>query len=183
MRAALALAVALALATAACEREERAFRSDPAESDALNAAPVSPHGATGAEPIVMRRKGYRFEENAYHLSQGKRLFAWFNCVGCHANGGGGMGPAFLDPKWKYGGSLAAIAATIREGRPEGMPAFGDKMPAEQIWQIAAYVRSIGRNSTTGAEPGRDDHLHPRPAENRTPALASSPHIPPVSAQP
>jgi cytochrome c oxidase cbb3-type subunit 3 len=32
-----------------------------------------------------------FEENAYMVSEGKRLFSAFNCVGCHAHGGGGMG--------------------------------------------------------------------------------------------
>jgi mono/diheme cytochrome c family protein len=30
------------------------------------------------------------------INEGHRLFLWYNCVGCHSNGGGGMGPGFLD---------------------------------------------------------------------------------------
>ena len=30
-----------------------------------------------------------YQENAWGMAEGKRLFSFFNCVGCHANGGGG----------------------------------------------------------------------------------------------
>ena len=79
------------------------------------------------------------------MSQGKQLFTWFNCTGCHANGGGGSGPPLMDDNWIYGGSIENIVATIREGRPNGMPSFRGRIPDDQIWEIAAYVRSMGGN--------------------------------------
>ena len=48
-----------------------------------------------------------------------------------------------------------------------MPSFRGKVPDDQIWQIAAYVRSMSGNVPKDAAPGRDDDMHPRPAENRT----------------
>ena len=47
------------------------------------------------------------EQNAYAIAQGKRLFSWYNCVGCHANGGGGI-PHVRRPD----GSLAGVEAVI-----------------------------------------------------------------------
>ena len=65
-----------------------------------------------------------FQDNAYGISEGKRLFESFNCVGCHSHGGGGMGPALMDDRWIYGSRPENIYATILEGRPNGMPSFG-----------------------------------------------------------
>jgi cytochrome c oxidase cbb3-type subunit 3 len=87
------------------------------------------------------------------INEGKRLYSWFNCVGCHANGGGGMGPPFIDDKWIYGSDNANVFASILEGRPNGMPSFGDKIPEQDIWKLVAYVRSLGgleKSLLTGA---------------------------------
>ena len=46
---------------------------------------------------AQRLRGQRLR----HL-QGKRLFSWYNCIGCHANGGGGIGPPLMDDEWIYG---------------------------------------------------------------------------------
>ena len=62
----------------------------------------------------------------------------------------------MDDNWIYGGSIENIVHTIREGRPNGMPAFRGKIPDDQIWQIAAYVRSMSGNVPKDAAPGRDD---------------------------
>jgi cytochrome c oxidase cbb3-type subunit III len=170
MRGRLVLLICAGLLLGACEREERAFRPDtpPSESDEKIAlVPLSP----GPNPPAVRTsgKGKDYEGNAYHLSQGKKLYTWFNCVGCHANGGGGMGPALMDDKWIYGASIENIVATIREGRPNGMPSFRGKVPDDQIWQLAAYVRSMSGNVPKDAAPARNDDMHPGPAENRTSA--------------
>lgn len=112
--------------------------------------------------------GRKYERNAYQLSQGKQLFQVFNCEGCHFAGGGGMGPALMDDHWIYGSSIENIFTTIQEGRPNGMPSFRDRATTEQIWQLAAYVRSIAALVPRDAAPGRNDGLWPRPAENRLP---------------
>jgi cytochrome c oxidase cbb3-type subunit III len=108
-----------------------------------------------------------YESNAYAISQGQRYYRWFNCSGCHANGGGGMGPALMDADWRYGGRIEEIYQTIEHGRPNGMPAFGEKIPEEQIWQIAAYVRSMSGNVDRLAAPSRSDRIRSTPPINNT----------------
>jgi cytochrome c oxidase cbb3-type subunit 3 len=167
-----------AVLLAACEREERAFRSDAVANESREQIALVPLTAGPGQPTESRSgKGKQFERNAYHLSQGKQLYKWFNCNGCHANGGGGSGPALMDEKWIYGGEIENIVATIREGRPNGMPSFRGKVPEDQIWQIAAYVRSMSGKVPTDAAPSRDDSLHARPAENRQPSPQPDPDKP------
>jgi cytochrome c oxidase cbb3-type subunit 3 len=166
----LAAALALAALLAACEREERSYRSDAVANESREQIALVPLTAGPGQPTESRSgKGKKFEQNAYLLNQGKQLFKWFNCAGCHANGGGGMGPALMDEKWIYGSEIKNIVATIREGRPNGMPSFRGKIPEDQVWQIAAYVRSMSGGVPTDAAPSRDDSLQARPAENRQPS--------------
>jgi cytochrome c oxidase cbb3-type subunit 3 len=105
-------------------------------------------------------------ENAYELSQGKRLFRWYNCSGCHSNGGGGMAPALMDEKWIYGHEPEQIFTTIMDGRPNGMPAFRGRVPEAQAWQLVAYVRSMSGQSSKAAAPNRSDSLSPGKPESR-----------------
>jgi quinoprotein dehydrogenase-associated probable ABC transporter substrate-binding protein len=89
--------------------------------------------------------------NRAAMSEGRRLFQWYNCAGCHGDhGGGGMGPSLRDSTWRYGGSDARIYRSIAEGRTKGMPGWGSKLPPEQIWKIVAYIRSL----RTGNEPDK-----------------------------
>lgn len=152
-----ALSLAL-VALAACHRENRHFVAPP-KSD-LAPTQVRMNSLVSGEASAQFREQQRreYEENAQHVSEGKRLFTWFNCSGCHANGGGGSGPALMDDRWIYGGEIDQIYLTIVEGRPNGMPAFGGKIPSQQIWQLAAYVRSMGGHGPKSARPGRDDHM-------------------------
>jgi cytochrome c oxidase cbb3-type subunit 3 len=76
-------------------------------------------------------------------ARGMKYFANFNCVGCHAdNGGGGMGPALSNRAFIYGGKPENIYLTIAQGRPNGMPAWGSLLPSSVIWDLVAYVKSI-----------------------------------------
>jgi len=179
MRSALTL-VLVALVLAGCEREERAFRPNPVGSEAPEQIALSPlvPGAEAPQPS-RSRKAQEFENNAYHVSQGKTFYAAFNCNGCHANGGGGSGPALIDETWIYGGNIENIVATIRDGRPNGMPSFRGKIPDDQIWEIAAYVRSMSGTLSKDVASGRRDAMQARPAENRLPpAEPKSGHVPP-----
>jgi len=182
-RTLFALAIAAAV-LGSCEREERAFRPDPVATETQEPVTLSSITPGPAPSERNGGKGRQYEQNAFQLSQGKKLFAWFNCNGCHANGGGGSGPALMDDNWIYGSAIENIVASIREGRPNGMPSFRNKIPDEQMWQIAGYVRSMGRYVPSDAAPSRDDRLHPRPAENRLPAgEPKSGNIPPSAEQP
>jgi cytochrome c oxidase cbb3-type subunit III len=161
-----------------CKREERGYRVAPPAADKIQTTSVSElHPAGGEKPGPVKN---HYAENAYATSEGQRLFSAFNCVGCHAHGGGGMGPALMDDKWIYGSDPQNIYATIVEGRPNGMPAFRGKIPQPQVWQLAAYVRSLGGLVPKAAAPSRSDHMqvapqesnaapgHPHPAERESP---------------
>ncbi len=87
----------------------------------------------------------KYENDPDAIAAGKQLYVAFNCNGCHAGGGGGMGPALTDDKWLFGGSLPNIVATLAEGRSKGMPPWRGKIPDEQMWQLAAYVKWLSRN--------------------------------------
>jgi cytochrome c oxidase cbb3-type subunit 3 len=152
-----------------CDREERELRLDPPLAAALGTVSLMPNGIGGAPPEVYFALGQPYAANAYNLSEGKRLYSWFGCQGCHRQGEGGTGPAFLDGWWLYGPEIHSIFASIRDGRPHGMPAFRDKLTTEQVWQMSGYVRTIGSYSASTGAPGRDDAKQTRPAENRAPA--------------
>ncbi|WP_406858402.1 c-type cytochrome [Alsobacter sp. KACC 23698] len=164
-----ALLVAMSLAVAGCQREEREYRPFPVADESREAIALTTNSAGPSPPeIKVSGKGRTYEANAYHQSQGKKYYAWFNCNGCHANGGGDSGPPLMDDRWIYGGSIENIVQTIREGRPNGMPSFRGKIPDDQIWQIAAYVKSMSGGTSSDSAPQRNDDMHARPSESRTP---------------
>lgn len=102
-------------------------------------------------------------------TRGMQDFIQFNCVGCHAaNGGGGMGPALSEGHFIYGSSPANLFLDIYQGRPNGMPAWGDILPELTIWELVAYVKSIAHppSATFGETISRTP---PSPAVEQTPA--------------
>lgn len=148
-----------------CEREEREFRPPASETHAP-ARVSSADGLHYGRPPAPTHN--RYEESAYAIVEGRRLYSWFNCEGCHFLGGGGIGPALMDEEWIYGGEPANVFATIVGGRPNGMPAFGNRIPEYQVWQIVAYVRSMSGQVSKGVSPGRPDHMSGKPAEQSMP---------------
>ena len=150
-------------------REARQYRTDPPLTAALGELRLMPNGISGAPPEIYFALGKPYEKSAYDLSQGKRLYSWFGCAGCHGDGRGAVGPSLLDGWWLYGPEMVSIAASIRDGRPHGMPAFRDRMTTDQIWQLAGYIQTIGAYKAKNSAPGRNDDNHTRPAENRAPA--------------
>jgi len=127
-RGAVACAV---FAIASCKREERTFRVQPPSADPVQAVQLS-NLTPGAHPTTAPVKN-DYEQNAYSLAEGKRLFAQYNCTGCHANGGGGMGPPLIDDEWLYGYEPQQVYASIVQGRPNGMPSFMGKVPDYHAW--------------------------------------------------
>jgi cytochrome c oxidase cbb3-type subunit 3 len=77
------------------------------------------------------------------IAEGRRYFLAYNCAGCHGDhGGGGMGPSLRDEVWLYGGTHAQIANSIAFGRAYGMPAWGKMLTQAQVWQLAAYIKTL-----------------------------------------
>jgi mono/diheme cytochrome c family protein len=128
---------------AACEREDRNFASLDASASARSS------GTDGS---------------AYAIAQGKQLYLEFNCVGCHGMGGGGMGPPLMDREWRYGSNPESVFQSITNGRPGGMPAFGERIVEPQRWWLAAYVRSMSGLVPKDRRPGRADALQAKAPE-------------------
>jgi cytochrome c oxidase cbb3-type subunit III len=154
-RAALLFAALLA-ASAACDREKRQVRMTLPEARRVH--PIRLNPLQPGKQLPAATAGREYTENAYQVSQGQRLFGWYNCSGCHANGGGGMGPPLMDDFWIYGNDPANVYASIVEGRPNGMPSFGGHIPDSHLWQLVAYVKSLDPERPIGEPPGprRDD---------------------------
>ena len=144
------------LAGLACERETRRYQEVPVASTRAEGVPQTSLQPGGPAPGAPRLSPY--QENAYGLAEGKRLYGAFNCNGCHMNGGGGIGPALMDDKWIYGAEPEQIYSTIVEGRANGMPAFGTRVPSQQVWQLVAYVQSLSGQVPQDAAPGRNDSM-------------------------
>jgi cytochrome c oxidase cbb3-type subunit III len=104
----------------------------------------------------------KYYDNPEAVKAGKFLFGSMNCAGCHTNGGGGMAPSLLDNQWIYGGRLEQIHQTLVEGRPNGMPAWGGVLPDDQLWNLAAYVRSMSLPETLAAQGSGNPSQSPAP---------------------
>lgn len=150
------------MAFASCDRERREFKQSPQAATPVTGIRQSDL-QPGSPPLAAETKT-QYEENAYAMSEGKRLYQWFNCTGCHAQGGGQIGPPLMDGKWIYGGNPENIFASINEGRPNGMPSFAGKIPPYEAWQIVAYVRSMSGQVSKDAAPSRDDHMQAKEPE-------------------
>jgi len=168
-----------------CKREDRQFDKEAPSAPAYAAVALDTlqPGVPRPDMDVVNAS----DKNAYDISEGKRLFENWNCSGCHSHGGGGMGPALMDDEWIYGSDPENIVATIVEGRPNGMPSFRGRISNQQLWELAAYVRSMSGLAPKAASSGRDDDMQYKVDEQRTPAMprraSASRATPPKSTQP
>lgn len=155
------------LVGAGCEREARRYQELPAAANRENSVRVDElqPGMPQPPPRVMSP----YQDNAYGIGEGKRLYAAYNCAPCHGvNGGGAIGPALIDDKWIYGSGPDQIFSTIAQGRPDGMPSFGGHIPTQQIWQLVAYVEAMSGQVKATTAPGRNDDQMSALPESRTP---------------
>ena len=154
--------LAMVAALCACDREERQSRGKPiGETVPASVSPDTVFPGTGKLPPLDPRAA-AYERNASAIAEGQRLYSWMNCAGCHFHGGGGMGVALMDDKWRYGGRIDQIVASIAEGRPNGMPAWRGRLTEQQMWQIAAYVRSLSGQAPKDAVAARPDETSSTP---------------------
>jgi cytochrome c oxidase cbb3-type subunit III len=158
---AAALAAALVGAIAGCEREQRRFATTRVAPDArarADALLTQQAGPPGRGMREVAAAGAYDEKSAYTLAQGKMYYRWFNCIGCHAQGGGGAGPALMDASWVYGKTPGDVFTSIMDGRPGGMPSYRGRIPEKQAWELAAYVRSLSGLVSSDAATNRADTL-------------------------
>ena len=152
-------ALATALVAAGCRGEESGAPDAPPSLGTARAAPLPANAAEGQggvqpgiHPVVIYGELHNpYANDPSAAATGRQLFLRYNCYGCHGGrAGGGMGPSLRDSVWSYGSSDTQLFATISEGRPVGMPAWGGRIPEDQIWQLISYIRSL----RTPLEPDR-----------------------------
>lgn len=154
---AICLGILAIAALTGCQREQKRLRPQPASVVVFGAAAreslIQPAGPQ-TEPHATNPS----EGNAQDISEGQRLYEQYNCSGCHFNGGGGIGPPLIKTTWIYGNEPENIFDTIVKGRPNGMPAWGGKIPEYQIWQLVAWVRAMNKQEPRSATPARLDTI-------------------------
>jgi cytochrome c oxidase cbb3-type subunit 3 len=157
------LALGLLVASIGCDRERRDFKIPNGDQLVASTRLTELQPGAPSAPSMTRSP---LNGNAYGLSEGKRLYAAYNCVGCHAQGGGAIGPALMDHRWIYGSRPEQIYSTIVQGRPNGMPSFGGRIPEQQLWQLVAYVESMSGHAPKDAAPARNDDMQTGKPEMR-----------------
>jgi mono/diheme cytochrome c family protein len=157
---------AVAVLGVACERQPRV--TPPAgnltERHQVTERRAGPPPATPPPPAAERRE----QPDEETLAEGRILYNQYNCSGCHAAGGGAIGPALIDDEWIYGDGLDNIFYTIVEGRPQGMPAFRGRIPDGQIRTIAQFVQSL----TAPPDAAPSGNPSAAPAEAPAPTVTS-----------
>jgi cytochrome c oxidase cbb3-type subunit III len=157
----LCTAMALLVLPLGCRREQRVFDPGSSGTQLADGTALNEVHAGGSVPVPDISK---YEGSAYAVAEGKRLYSAYNCVGCHAQGGGAIGPALMDSVWIYGSQPQQIYSDIVQGRPNGMPSFGGKLPDYQVWELVAYVRSMSGQLPSDVAPSRSDQMPVAKAE-------------------
>ena len=104
----------------------------------------------------------------YVTRSGKVLFS-DNCAACHGQNGVGtnqtgskfalreqgyMAPILLDDDWLYGGEITAIHETIANGRQGMMTAHNETLSAQQIDDVAKYVKALSEGNGDSEAAGK-----------------------------
>jgi|TARA_B100000959_G_scaffold108439_1_gene114276 cytochrome c oxidase cbb3-type subunit 3 len=96
------------------------------------------------KPAVSESELVALLEDPAALAEGMEIFGEL-CALCHGESGEGMiGPNLIDNYWLHGkGKISDIAISIRSGIPDnGMAAWADRIPEQQILHVAAYIKSV-----------------------------------------
>ena len=163
------IALLVLLAATGCQKYSA---PSAAESEA---APVP----TAVGPIPGAGTNVNFRTNPFAndpvaLQEGRKLFNWYNCSGCHGgHAGGGMGPSLRDKVWLFGDRDDQVFDSIAAGRGHGMPSWATKIPEDQIWKLVAYVKSM-RTQDEPEPPTMPEHeqvappaiIHPKQSANK-----------------
>jgi len=141
-RWAIGLAFGALAIGAGCREEPRARAATGQVSGNVDPAVRTAGFAAGPPtPAPAIRNPLAGDESA--LAEGRRLFVWYNCAGCHGmEGGGGMGPPLADDDWIYGSAPNNVFQSIVQGRPNGMPAFS-MLSQDHVWKLVLRVRELG----------------------------------------
>jgi cytochrome c oxidase cbb3-type subunit III len=162
----------LLLASGAADVIPRVAAAEPSAKPATESAeqPLVPQfvvdtaltPGVGHTEYTIDPRAAKYYDNPEAVQIGKALFYSMNCAGCHSNGGGGMGPSLMGGQWRYGGRLEQIRQSIADGRPNGMPSWAARLSDADMWELAAYVRSMSLPATLAAQGSGNPSQSPAP---------------------
>ena len=99
------------------------------------------------------------QANETYMHSAQRIFDR-NCAVCHgydAAGQASMFPDLTDSEWQWGGSVAQIELSIRNGRKAAMVSWSQILGGDEgVDRVAAYVRAIGTDAANG-HPGQGQY--------------------------
>lgn len=156
------IAVAAALVAAACKQDQAPSANAATASTGAMDYHITPTASNGVRPgihpsVIFGELRNPYAGNAAAATEGRQLFVQYNCSGCHGGrAGGAMGPSLRDSLWIYGNSDVQLFGTIVEGRSAGMPAWGGRIPPDQIWKLITYIRTLGTAQEPDAPPPESD---------------------------
>ncbi len=104
-------------------------------------------------PVVSESELLALLQDPAALAEGGEIYGEL-CSICHGKSGEGMiGPNLIDNYWLHGkGKISDIAVSIRSGIPDnGMAAWADRIPEQQILHTAAYIKSIHGTAVENAK--------------------------------
>jgi mono/diheme cytochrome c family protein len=95
-----------------------------------------------AHPELITAENVTLLTDASSLSAGQSVYVTY-CQTCHMeNGRGGAGPNLTDKNWIYGGDIKGVFTTITDGAKNGMVAWKELLPADDIQAVASYILSL-----------------------------------------
>ena len=119
---------------------------------------LSPGAQVDPGYVIPRQNPYT---TAADLQSGEKLFLG-QCGRCHGpKGEGGIGAILAQPRLRRAPDDESLFLVIREGvRGTEMPA-GSTLSTREVWQLAAFVRSLGRVpiETVAGDPQRGQQVY------------------------
>jgi len=70
--------------------------------------------------------------------EGEELYEQ-NCAACHGEDLEGVVGPPLTGELTYGASDKELFTSVNDGRPNGMPGFGQQLGADRVWKVVAYI--------------------------------------------
>ena len=174
-----ATALGLALCMAACQRDVGGGQPSAAEPVlpmpiSAAAVPEGPYAGIAVSAVESTATN-PYGNDPAAVKRGEALFLAVNCSGCHGQDAktGIFAPNLTNNYWRYGSSDADVFNSIFYGRARGMPAWGAVLSKNQIWELVAYINSLG--GMTGPRlPSLGSKLDTAGATARTPANKRQP---------
>ncbi|MBI5374848.1 MAG: cbb3-type cytochrome c oxidase subunit II [Candidatus Schekmanbacteria bacterium] len=101
-----------------------------------------PEAGAKAELIIPADAKNPYSADKAAIEKGEHIYME-KCGACHGKDlKGSIGPNLIDAEWLFGGTERDIFISIYDGRPKGMPSWGNKISNDDIWKVAAFIESI-----------------------------------------